>query len=42
MDPIEVLQKRHLKRNDIYSREVIDLGEKVLEKALNQDGNQKI
>jgi hypothetical protein len=28
MDPIEVFTKRHLKKEDIYSREVIDLGEK--------------
>jgi hypothetical protein len=31
MDPLEVLPILHLKNtNDIYTREVIDLGEKVL------------
>jgi predicted naringenin-chalcone synthase len=35
MDPIEVFTKTSFEeRNDIYVREVIDLGEKVLEKAL--------
>lgn len=35
MDPIEVFTKTSFEeRNDIYIREVIDLGEKVLEKAL--------
>jgi predicted naringenin-chalcone synthase len=35
MDPIEVFYKTSFEeRNDIYVREVIDLGEKVLEKAL--------
>jgi predicted naringenin-chalcone synthase len=35
MDPIEVFTKTSFEeRNDIYAREVIDLGEKVLEKAL--------
>ena len=35
MDPIEVFSKTSFEeRNDIYIREVIDLGEKVLEKAL--------
>ena len=35
MDPIEVFTKTSFEeRNDIYTREVIDLGEKVLEKAL--------
>ncbi|WP_369765100.1 type III polyketide synthase [Flavobacterium sp. WC2429] len=35
MDPIEVFTKTSFEeRNDIYTREVIDLGEKVLKKAL--------
>lgn len=35
MDPIEVFTKTSFEeRNDIYTREVIDLGEKVLQKAL--------
>ncbi|WP_310381091.1 type III polyketide synthase [Flavobacterium sp.] len=35
MDPIEVFTKTSFEeRNDIYIREVIDLGEKVIEKAL--------
>ena len=35
MDPVEVFTKSSFEeRNDIYIREVIDLGEKVLEKAL--------
>jgi len=35
MDPIEVFTKTSFEeRNDIYIREVVDLGEKVLEKAL--------
>jgi len=37
MDPIEVFTKTSFEeRNDIYVREVIDLGEKVLEKALQK------
>ena len=37
MDPIEVFTKTSFEeRNDIYVREVIDLGEKVLEKALSK------
>ena len=37
MDPIEVFTKTSFaERNDIYIREVIDLGEKVLEKALEK------
>ena len=37
MDPIEVFAKTSFEeRNDIYTREVIDLGEKVLEKALKK------
>jgi predicted naringenin-chalcone synthase len=37
MDPIEVFTKTSFEeRNDIYSREVIDLGEKVLQKALDK------
>ena len=37
MDPIEVFTKTSFEeRNDIYVREVIDLGEKVLEKALKK------
>ena len=37
MDPIEVFTKTSFEeRNDIYIREVIDLGEKVLEKALQK------
>lgn len=37
MDPIEVFTKTSFEeRNDIYVREVIDLGEKVLEKALEK------
>ncbi|SHN71477.1 Predicted naringenin-chalcone synthase [Flavobacterium fryxellicola] len=37
MDPIEVFTKTSFEeRNDIYIREVIDLGEKVLEKALTK------
>ena len=39
MDPIEVFTKTSFEeRNDIYVREVIDLGEKVLEKALIKAG----
>jgi predicted naringenin-chalcone synthase len=39
MDPIEVFTKTSFEeRNDIYSREVIDLGEKVLDKALKKSG----
>jgi predicted naringenin-chalcone synthase len=39
MDPIEVFTKTSFEeRNDIYVREVIDLGEKVLEKALLKSG----
>ena len=38
MDPIEVFTKTSFEeRNDIYVREVIDLGEKVLEKALKSE-----
>ena len=41
MDPIEVFTRTSFEeRNDIYTREVIDLGEKVLEKALKK-GNWK-
>jgi len=37
MDPIEVFTKTSFEdRNDIYVREVIDLGEKVLDKALKK------
>lgn len=37
MDPIDVFTKTSFEeRNDIYVREVIDLGEKVLEKALKK------
>ena len=37
MDPIEVFTKTSFEeRNDIYVREVIDLGEKVLDKALQK------
>ncbi|NRS87642.1 putative naringenin-chalcone synthase [Flavobacterium sp. 7E] len=37
MDPIEVFTKTSFEeRNDIYTREVIDLGEKVLTKALKK------
>ena len=37
MDPMEVFTKTSFEeRNDIYVREVIELGEKVLEKALNK------
>ena len=37
MDPIEVFTKTSFEeRNDIYVREVIDLGTKVLEKALKK------
>jgi alkylresorcinol/alkylpyrone synthase len=37
MDPIEVFTETSFeKRNNIYTREVIELGEKVLEKALKQ------
>ena len=37
MDPIEVFSKTSFEeRNDIYVREVIDLGEKVLDKALKK------
>ena len=37
MDPIEVFTRTSFEeRNDIYTREVIDLGEKVLEKALKK------
>jgi predicted naringenin-chalcone synthase len=37
MDPIEVFSKTSFEdRNDIYVREVIDLGEKVLKKALSK------
>lgn len=37
MDPIEVFTKTSFEeRNDIYIREVIDLGEKVLQKALEK------
>jgi predicted naringenin-chalcone synthase len=37
MDPIEVFTKSSFEqRNDIYVREVIDLGEKVLKKALDK------
>jgi len=37
MDPIEVFTKTSFEeRNDIYIREVIDLGEKVLQKALDK------
>ena len=37
MDPVEVFTKTSFEeRNDIYVREVIDLGEKVLEKALTK------
>ena len=37
MDPIEVFTNTSFEeRNDIYVREVIDLGEKVLEKALQK------
>jgi alkylresorcinol/alkylpyrone synthase len=37
MDPIEVFtQSSFEERNDIYTREVIDLGEKVLIKALEK------
>ena len=37
MDPVEVFTKTSFQeRNDIYIREVIDLGEKVLEKALQK------
>lgn len=37
MDPIEVFtQTSFAQKNDIYSREVIKLGEKVLQKALNK------
>lgn len=37
MDPIDVFTKTSFEeRNDIYVREVIDLGEKVLEKALRK------
>jgi len=37
MDPIEVFTKTSFEeRNDIYVREVIDLGEKGLEKALEK------
>ena len=37
MDPIEVFTKTSFEeRNDIYVREVIELGEKVLEKALHK------
>lgn len=37
MDPVEVFTKTSFaERNDIYVSEVIDLGEKVLEKALNK------
>lgn len=37
MDPIEVFTKTSFEeRNDIYIKEVIDLGEKVLEKALQK------
>jgi predicted naringenin-chalcone synthase len=43
MDPIGFYKTSFEERNDIYSREVIDLGEKVLDKALkNRDGNRKI
>jgi predicted naringenin-chalcone synthase len=39
MDPIEVFTQTSFEaRNDIYVREVIDLGEKVLEKALKKSG----
>jgi predicted naringenin-chalcone synthase len=38
MDPIEVYKTSFEERNDIYSREVIDLGEKVLDKALKKSG----
>ena len=39
MDPIEVFTKTSFEeRNDIYVREVIGLGEKVLEKALQKSG----
>lgn len=41
MDPIEVFtQSSFEKRNDIYTREVIDLGEKVLIKALEKSNWQ--
>lgn len=37
MDPVEVFTKTSFEeRNDIYVREVIDLGEKVLQKALDK------
>jgi len=37
MDPVEVFTKTSFEeRNDIYSREVVDLGEKVLKKALDK------
>ena len=37
MDPIEVFtQTSFAERNDIYMREMIDLGEKVLEKAIKK------
>ena len=39
MDPLEVFTNTSFEeRNDIYTREVIDLGEKVLQKALDKSG----
>lgn len=39
MDPVEVFTNISFEeRNDIYTREVIDLGEKVLQKALDKSG----
>lgn len=39
MDPLEVFTNSSFEeRNDIYTREVIDLGEKVLQKALDKSG----
>jgi predicted naringenin-chalcone synthase len=38
LDPIEVFTKHHLKKEMIFVREVIDLGEKVLGKALFKSG----
>ena len=39
MDPVEVFTQTSFEdRNAIYVREVIDLGEKVLEKALAKSG----
>jgi predicted naringenin-chalcone synthase len=39
---LKFYKKSFEERNDIYVREVIDPGEKVLEKALNPNGNRKI